>query len=129
MKPTGTKRLFAALIALVLVLVLLPVTAQADTVVEIADYEQLKEFAARVNAGETTLNAKLTEDIVCENPDGTPATDWTPIGTEYLEYRGTFNGQGHTITGLSNADVDYSGLSDNDEVYIGLFGFVDSGTV
>ena len=30
MKPTGTKRLFAALIALVSVLVLLPVTAQAD---------------------------------------------------------------------------------------------------
>ena len=94
------RRTLAALLALIMALVLLPtVSAQADGEIEIANYEQLKAFAARVNGGEKTLNAKLTEDIVCENADGTPATDWTPIGTEDKPYTGTFDGQGHTITG------------------------------
>ena len=85
MKQHGTKRLFAALMALCMVLVLLPVTAaQADDEIEIANYEQLKAFAARVNGGETPLNAKLTADFVCKNsPDDTEyADDWTPIGQD-----------------------------------------------
>lgn len=118
------RRTLAALLALIMVLVLLPtVSAQADGEIEIANYEQLKAFAARVNGGEKTLNAKLTEDITCTDKT------WTPIGTDNESYEGTFNGQGHTITGLSNADVDYSGLSADDEVYIGLFGVVESGKV
>ncbi|MBQ6333437.1 MAG: InlB B-repeat-containing protein, partial [Clostridia bacterium] len=118
------RRTLAALLALLMVLVLLPtVSAQADGEIEISNYEQLKAFAARVNARETGLNAKLTEDIVCKNsPDDTDyANDWTPIGTYNKPYRGTFDGQGYKIIGLSNADVDYSGLSDH-SVYIGLFG-------
>ena len=78
------RRTLAALLALLMVLVLLPtVSAQADGEIEISNYEQLKAFAARVNARETGLNAKLTEDIVCKNsPDDTDyANDWTPIGT------------------------------------------------
>ena len=96
------RRTLAALLALIMALVLLPtVSAQADGEIEIANYEQLKAFAARVNAGETTLSAKLTEDIVCKNnPEDTDyAKDWTPIGTEDKPYTGTFDGQGHTITG------------------------------
>jgi SAM-dependent methyltransferase len=89
-----------------MVLVLLPtVSAQADSEIEIANYEQLKAFAARVNGGEKTLNAKLTEDITCTDKT------WTPIGDERFRYDGTFDGQGYKIIGLSNADVDYSGLS------------------
>ena len=116
MKRNGTRRLLAGLLALVMVLVLLPVgAAKADGEIEIANYEQLKAFAARVNARETGLNAKLTADITCTDKT------WTPIGTEHYRYGGTFDGQGYKIIGLSNADVDYSGLSD-DFVYIGLFG-------
>ncbi len=117
MKWNGIGRLLAGLLALIMVLVLLPtVSAQADGEIEIASYADLKVFAARVNGGEEALNAKLTEDITCTDKT------WTPIGTDNESYEGTFNGQGHTITGLSNADVDYSGLSADDEVYIGLFG-------
>lgn len=116
------RRTLAALLALIMVLVLLPtVSAQADGEIEIANYEQLKAFAARVNGGEKTLNAKLTEDITCTDKT------WTPIGTDNERYKGTFNGQGHTITGLSNADVDYSRLADHDKVCLGLFGYVDDG--
>ena len=110
------RRTLAALLALIMVLVLLPtVSAKADGEIEISNYEQLKAFAARVNARETGLNAKLTADITCTDKT------WTPIGNEHYRYGGTFNGQGYKIIGLSNADVDYSGLSD-DFVYIGLFG-------
>ena len=126
----NAKRFLSALLALVMVLVLLPTGfAQADEVLEIGSYAELKAFAARVNGGEMTLNAKLTADIVCENPDGTPAKDWIPIGTENKPYKGTFDGQGHTITGLSNANVGYSGLAAGDTVYLGLFGYVNTGTV
>ena len=117
MKRNGTRRLLAGLLALVMVLVLLPVgAAKADGEIEISTYEQLKEFAARVNARETGLNAKLTADITCTDKT------WTPIGDDHFRYGGTFDGQGYKIIGLSNADVDYSGLSADDEVYIGLFG-------
>ena len=121
------KRILSVFLALVMVLVLLPtVSAQADSEIEIANYEQLKAFAARVNAGETTLSAKLTEDIVCKNnPEDTDyAKDWTPIGTDLNRYNATFDGQGHTITGLSNADVDYSELAANSVLLLGLFGKV-----
>ncbi len=77
-----------------MVLVLLPVSAaKADDVIEIGTYDELKAFAARVNGGENSLNAVLTADIV--------ATDagWSPIGI-YDAYSGTFDGQGHSITGL-----------------------------
>ena len=48
--------------------------------------------------------------------------DWTPIGTDYdNSYKGTFDGGGHTITGLT--------FTTNDE-YAGLFGWLNrAGTV
>ena len=116
------KRILSLILTLCMLLALTPamtVPASAETVVEIENYEQLKAFAARVNGGEIHLDAKLTADFPCSDQT------WTPIGNDDNEYSGTFNGQGHTITGLSNADVDYSGLSDDDEAYIGLFGVVE----
>ena len=48
--------------------------------------------------------------------------DWTPIGTDYdNSYKGTFDGGGHTITGLT--------FTTNDE-YACLFGWLNrAGTV
>ncbi len=114
------RRTLAALLALIMVLVLLPtVSAQADGEIEIANYEQLKAFAARVNGGEHGLSAKLTEDITCTDKT------WTPIGLSGHTYQGRFNGQGHSITGLSNADMTYSEYV----VAIGLFGDVGGSAV
>ena len=64
-------------------------TAMAETV-EISTADELNAFATRVNAGETTLDAKLTADI-----DATAA--YTCIG-EGNAYAGTFDGNSHSIT-------------------------------
>ncbi|MCR5611130.1 MAG: InlB B-repeat-containing protein [Clostridiales bacterium] len=113
------KKLLSIALALIMVFCMLPAAVFAEDVVEIANYEQLKAFAARVNGGEHGLSAKLTEDITCKDKT------WTPIGLSGHTYQGRFNGQGHSITGLSNADVSYSGYV----VAIGLFGDVGGSAV
>ena len=82
---------------------------------QIATAEQLEEFADKVNDdGETTANAELTADINLSDKS------WTPIGRDsFNPYSGTFNGAGHTISGL---------YIDSSDSYQGLFGSV-SGTV
>ena len=85
----------------------------------IDDYNDLKAFARMVNNADGIYYAKLSRDIV--------ATDksWTPIGKDANHaFNGTFDGKGHTITGL---DTSESGLSSNSVV--GLFGIVDSSEI
>lgn len=91
-------------------------------------------FAEYVNAGHTTANAILVDDITI-NPgemtvngqgevkfDGNaPTYIWTPIGTASNSYKGTFNGNGYTISGLYMNDP----AEDNDNV--ALFGYVAEG--
>ena len=96
---------------------------------EISNAGQLYWFAEQVNSGNASVNAVLTTDIVVNEGnlatyDGTsPNTwmTWTPIGNGASRrvYSGTFDGQGHTISGL------YVNSNDN---YIGLFGVVMSGS-
>ena len=70
----------------------------------------LMNVAELVNGGKTDINITLTADI-----DLTGKV-WTPIGTDYdNSYTGTFDGGGHTITGLT--------VTTNDE-YAGLFGYL-----
>ncbi len=89
--------------------------------------DDLKEFAVIVNGTDSTpadsdADARLMNDIdltsVCgENIDGDPVS-WTPIGTSSSNpYRGTFDGNGHTISGL------YINSTADDQ---GLFGYVSS---
>ena len=57
-----------------------------------------------------SINCTLTADI------DLTGKDWTPIGTNfYNSYTGTFDGGGHTITGLT--------VTTNDK-YAGLFGYL-----
>ena len=76
----------------------------------------LMNVAELVNGGKTDINITLTADI------DLTGKDWTPIGTDYdNSYKGTFDGGGHTITGLT--------VTTNDE-YVGLFGYLNrAGTV
>ena len=76
----------------------------------------LMNVAELVNGGKTDINITLTTDI------DLTGKDWTPIGTDYdNSYKGTFDGGGHTITGLT--------FTTNDE-YAGLFGWLNrAGTV
>ena len=76
----------------------------------------LMNIAELVNGGKTDINITLTADI------DLTGKGWTPIGTDYdNSYKGTFDGGGHTITGLT--------FTTNDE-YAGLFGWLNrAGTV
>ena len=76
----------------------------------------LLNVAELVNGGKTDINITLTADI------DLTGKDWTPIGTDYdNSYKGTFDGGGHTITGLT--------FTTNDE-FAGLFGWLNrTGTV
>ena len=95
---------------------------------EISNAGQLYWFAEQVNSGNASVNAVLTTDIVVNEGnlatyDGTsPNTwmTWTPIGNAISRrvYSGTFDGQGHTISGL---------YVNSNEDCIGLFGAVMSG--
>lgn len=71
-------------------------TLSVDELVEIGTAAEMKAFCDRVNAGEAALNAKLTADITLDKSEA-----WTPIGS----YSGTFDGKGHTISGLSVANA------------------------
>ena len=76
----------------------------------------LMNIAKLVNGGKSDINITLDTDI------DLTGKDWTPIGTDFHNsYTGTFDGGGHTITGLT--------FTTNDE-YAGLFGYLNrAGTV
>ena len=91
----------------------------------ISTADELRLFASMVNSGQTSINGRLTADIELNNTTGwenwgntPPANSWTPIGDYFT---GTFDGQGHTISGL------YVNNSDYPSHYAGLFGSLDGG--
>ena len=72
----------------------------------------LMNVAELVNGGKSDINITLDTDI------DLTGKSWTPIGTDYdNSYTGTFDGGGHTITGLT--------VTTNDE-YAGLFGYLSN---
>ena len=80
---------------------------------EVYNAEGLKNIAKLVNEeGKTDINITLTDNI------DLTGIDWTPIGKDDNKaYTGTFDGGGHTITGLT--------VTGSDE-YAGLFGYIGS---
>ena len=100
---------------------------------QISTAAELYWFAALVNgkltdgtAKNVAACAKLTENITVNsnvlNPDGTlntansvSFTAWTPMGSKFSPYTGTFNGDNHTISGLY--------FNDSNSDYVGLFGY------
>ena len=82
---------------------------------EIADYADLLAFSAKVNGGETSAHAKITQDIDA-TASTNPATAWIPIAENVnsitIYYTGNFDGGNHVITGLtySNPKGQYTGL-------------------
>ena len=76
----------------------------------------LMNIAELVNGGKTDINITLDKNI------DLTGKAWTPIGTDYdNSYKGTFDGGGHTITGLTITTKDQ---------FVGLFGYLNrAGTV
>ena len=88
--------------------------AEAETVT-IASVEDLNNFAQLVENG-TEVNGVLTADINLSESEYPNLM----IGTEANPFKGSFDGQGHTIT------YNYEEVTDK---WRGLFAFVDGGTI
>ncbi|MGM9745972.1 MAG: GLUG motif-containing protein [Paludibacteraceae bacterium] len=68
--------------------------------------------------GETMLES-LVYDASGKVTNGSNFVAWTPIGFNYQNYTGTFDGKGYTVSGLY--------FNDTNKEKVGLFGRVDSG--
>ena len=75
---------------------------------EIYNAGNLYWFAQQVNAGSYALNGRLMADIVI--PGG---MNWTPMGGESIAYTGTFDGNGHTVSGMLCQGSRHSGFFGN----------------
>ena len=85
-------------------------TIESNGSYTVTSADGLMNIAKLVNGGKTDINITLDKNI-----DLTGKV-WTPIGTDYDNaYTGTFDGGGHTITGLT--------VTTNDQ-YAGLFGYL-----
>lgn len=91
-------------------------TIESNGSYTVTSADGLMNIAELVNGGKSDINITLDTDI------DLTGKDWTPIGTDYdNSYTGTFDGGGHTITGLT--------FTTNDK-YAGLFGWLGkAGTV
>ena len=85
-------------------------TIESNGSYTVTSADGLMNVAKLVNGGKTDINITLDKNI------DLTGKDWTPIGTSFdNSYTGTFDGGGHTITGLT--------VTTNDE-YAGLFGYL-----
>lgn len=115
-----------------------PAQKDADGVYEIFNAGQLYWFAGLISgtltdgtAQDSYASAMLIADIVVNQnvlkADGTlnegTYRSWTPIGKESARFYRTFDGNNHTISGL------YYDNSDSTGKMIGLFGYINGGTV
>lgn len=91
-------------------------TIESNGSYTVTSADGLMNIAKLVNGGKCDINITLDKNI------DLTGKDWTPIGTDYdNSYKGTFDGGGHTITGLT--------FTTNDK-YAGLFGWLNkAGTV
>lgn len=86
-------------------------TIESNGSYTVTSADGLMNIAKLVNGGKTDINITLDTDI------DLTGKNWTPIGTDYdNSYKGTFDGGGHTITGLT--------FTTNDE-FAGLFGWLN----
>ena len=88
----------------------------------IEDAADLAKLAETVNSGTDYQGEyfKLTTDIDLSGFDAGDGGGWRPIGTSASYFRGSFDGNGYKITGLSiNRTTDY----------VGLFGCINNAVV
>ena len=91
-------------------------TIESNGSYTVTSADGLMNVAELVNRGKTDINITLDKNI------DLTGKDWTPIGTSFdNSYTGTFDGGGHTITGLTITTKDQ---------FVGLFGYLNrAGTV
>ena len=86
-------------------------TIESNGSYTVTSADGLMNIAKLVNGGKTDINITLDKNI------DLTGKGWTPIGTSFdNSYKGTFDGGGHTITGLT--------VTTNDQ-FVGLFGYLN----
>ena len=107
-----TKKLIERLCLFLFALVLtMPTWAQGGSgneseTITIASKEDWKAFCDRVNSGQTTLNAKLTQDVDLGSDIVMAGREHPYNYNSFYYYTGTFDGQGHTLKFNWNAGKD-----------------------
>ena len=112
------KKLVATILALAL----------AFSVTTISWASEVENVAQTTKGNTTTQYSSLAEALNAAKDGGTVellknvilTSNWTTVGTETEPFKGTFDGKGYTITGLTIP-------SDNE--YMGFIGMLDGGTV
>lgn len=110
-KQFNNKKLLSIMLILSLMLsVLSQSISAADSPYLISDAEDLKNFRDLINAeASSTLSARLTADIDLNSEEWIPIYPASGYATE--AFAGTFDGDGHTISGLSiNSNKSNQGL-------------------
>ncbi len=87
----------------------------------ISSAKQLERLAELVNEGNDFSGKTIyLENDITLDCDEDEENQWTAIGSNSNPFKGTFDGQGHTISGI---------YIDNEEDYQGLFGYIESATI
>lgn len=86
---------------------------------QIENGNQLLVFQSIVNGTDTQAANPAACAELTDNIDMSSIANFAPIGTQEHPYTGTFNGNGHNISGLTVSGSDY----------VGLFGYVDGATI
>ncbi len=87
--------------------------------------EQLRAFAG-------SLNSKIDyagKYVALDADIDVSGAAWTPIGGSDWAFAGTFDGRGHTISGLTVGAADAPLALDAENIYIGLFGVLEKTAV
>lgn len=91
----------------------------------IANATQLRAFAASLSDEKDYSN----QNVVLSADIDVSGSEWTPIGGSDYAFCGTFDGQGHSITGIQIGSATEAKEASQDEMYFGLFGSLDSNAV
>lgn len=92
---------------------------QENGVYQISTIQELYWFSAYVNNTDSSIKAELANNItVNEDISAQNRIIWTPAGTGSKPFTGTFDGNGHIISGL---------VKENSTEPVGLFGVIGSG--
>ena len=113
------KKLLATILALVMAL----------GVTTISWASEVENVAQTTKGNTTTQYSSLAEALNAAKDGGTVELlknvtltgNWTTVGTETEPFKGTFDGKGYTITGLT--------ILTSDNEYMGFIGMLDGGTV
>ena len=113
------KKLLATILALVMAL----------GVTTISWASEVENVAQTTKGNTTTQYSSLAEALNAAKDGGTVELlknvtltgNWTTVGTETEPFKGTFDGKGYTITGLT--------IPTSDNEYMGFIGMLDGGTV